>query len=154
MMLFSRDRNPNVILDPPPPPPPPPQMPPLPVAYGVMDLGAGPTAILAEKPGAAHRGYRTGEKIGAFKILAMNNHEILFDWDGQPVKKTLEELAEKKSTIPCKCCARCARAARRPANYGDRRAQRARGLTWEMRHAPACPAIRPRREPFRTVCAR
>ncbi len=39
MMLFSRDRNPNVILDPPPPPPPPPQMPPLPVAYGVMDLG-------------------------------------------------------------------------------------------------------------------
>jgi hypothetical protein len=100
MMLFSRDRNPNVILDPPPPPPPPPQMPPLPVAYGVMDLGAGPTAILAEKPGAQHRGYRTGEMIGAFKILGMNNHEILFDWDGQPVKKTLQELAEKKSTIP------------------------------------------------------
>lgn len=100
MMLFSRDRNPTVILDPPPPPPPPPQMPPLPVAYGVMDLGSGPTAILAEKPGAEHRGYRTGEKIGEFKILAMNNREILFDWDGQPVKKTLEELAEKKSSIP------------------------------------------------------
>ena len=29
--------------------------------------------------------------------MAMNNHEILFDWDGQPVKKTLEELAEQKS---------------------------------------------------------
>ena len=41
MNLFSKDRNPNVILDPPPPPPPPPQMPPLPVAYGVMDLGGG-----------------------------------------------------------------------------------------------------------------
>lgn len=99
MMLFSRDRNPNVILDPPPPPPPPPQMPPLPVAYGVMDLGSGPTAILAEKAGAQHRGYKAGETIGAFKILAMNNHEILFDWDGQPIKKSLEELAEKKSTV-------------------------------------------------------
>jgi hypothetical protein len=99
MMLFSRDRNPNVILDPPPPPPPPPQMPPLPVAYGVMDLGSGPTAIMAEKPGAQHRGYKAGETIGAFKIVAMNNHEILFDWDGQKVKKSLEELAEKKSTV-------------------------------------------------------
>ena len=99
MNLFSKDRNPNVILDPPPPPPPPPQMPPLPVAYGVMDLGAGPAAILAEKPGAAHRSYRPGEKIGAFKILAMNNREILFDWEGQPVKKTLEELADHRPTM-------------------------------------------------------
>jgi hypothetical protein len=99
MNLFSKDRNPNVILDPPPPPPPPPQMPPLPVAYGVMDLGAGPAAILAEKPGAAHRSYRPGEKIGAFKIVAMNNREILFDWDGQPVKKTLEELADHRPTM-------------------------------------------------------
>lgn len=99
LMVFSRDRNPNIILDPPPPPPPPPQMPPLPVAYGMMDLGAGPTVILAEKSGAAHRGYKAGETIGAFKILAMNSREILFDWDGQPVKKTLEELAEKKSTV-------------------------------------------------------
>lgn len=99
MNLFSRDRNPNVILDPPPPPPPPPQMPPLPVAYGVMDLGGGPTAILAEKAGATHRGYRPGEKIGAFKIVAMNNREILFDWNGQPVKKTLEELADHRPTM-------------------------------------------------------
>ena len=62
MMLFSRDRNPNVILDPPPPPPPPPQMPPLPVAYGVMDLGSGPTAILAEKLGPSIEGTRLGKR--------------------------------------------------------------------------------------------
>jgi hypothetical protein len=99
-MLFARDRNPTVILDPPPPPPPPPQMPPLPVSYGMVDIGAGPTAILAEKVGAAHHGYKPGDKIGAFKIVAMNHKEILFDWDGQPVKKTFEELAAAKSTIP------------------------------------------------------
>jgi hypothetical protein len=99
LMLFSRDRNPNVILDPPPPPPPPPEMPPLPVAYGMVDIGTGPTAILAEKPGSPHHGYKAGDTIGAFKIVAMSTKEVLFDWDGQPVKKTFEELAEKKSTV-------------------------------------------------------
>jgi len=99
LMLFSKDRNPNVILDPPPPPPPPPKMPDLPVAYGIMDLGGGPTIILAEKPGAPHRGYQAGETIGVFKIVSMDSREVLFDWEGQPVKRTLQELAEKKSTV-------------------------------------------------------
>ena len=99
-MLFARDRNPTVILDPPPPPPPPPVMPPLPVSFGMVDIGMGPTAILAEKAGAAHRSYRPGDKIGAFKIVAMNHKEILFDWDGQPVRKTFAELAAAKPTVP------------------------------------------------------
>ena len=29
----------------------------------------------------------------------MNNREILFDWNGQPVKKTLEELADHRPTM-------------------------------------------------------
>lgn len=98
-MLFAKDRNPTVILDPPPPPPPPPQMPPLPVSYGMVNIGAGPMAILAEKPGAAHHGYKPGDKIGAFTIVAMNSREILFDWDGQPVKRTFAELAAARPTI-------------------------------------------------------
>ena len=100
MMLFAKDRNPTVIIDPPPPPPPPPPMPPLPVSYGMVDIGTGPTAILAEKAGAAHHSYKAGDKIGAFKIVAMNHKEILFDWDGQPVKKTFAELAAAKATVP------------------------------------------------------
>ncbi len=99
-MVFAKDRNPNVILDPPPPPPPPPVMPPLPVAYGIMNLGAGPTAILAEKAGGKSRVYSAGERIGAFKIVAMNNQEILFDWDGKPVKRRLEELVDRTSRTP------------------------------------------------------
>lgn len=99
-MVFSRDRNSIVILDPPPPPPPapPPEpMPALPVAYGIMNLGSGPTAIMAEKPGAPSKGYRAGESIGAFKIVAMNNQEILFAWKDKQVKKTLEELVDKSA---------------------------------------------------------
>ena len=101
--LFSKDRNPNVILDPPPPPPAPKPMPPLPAAYGMIDLGDGPTVILSEKAGARHRGYRPGETIGEFKLLAINGQELTFEWDGKQVKKRLEEIIDKKaaeSTAP------------------------------------------------------
>ena len=101
--LFSKDRNPNVILDPPPPPPAPKPMPALPAAYGMIDLGGGPTVILSEKPGARHRGYRAGETIGAFKLLAINGQELTFEWEGKQVKKRLEEIIDKKaaeSTAP------------------------------------------------------
>jgi hypothetical protein len=99
-MLFARDRNPNVILDPPAAPPPPPPMPDLPVAYGVMNLGDGPTAILSVKSGAEHRGYRPGEKIGEFKVVALNNKEIVLEWQGKYVKKNFEELADRRPTVP------------------------------------------------------
>lgn len=101
--LFSRDRNPNVILDPPPPPPAPKPMPPFPAAYGMIDLGSGPTVILSERPGAKHRGYRAGETIGEFKLVAINGRELVFEWEGKQVKKRLDEIIDKKaaeSTAP------------------------------------------------------
>lgn len=101
--LFSRDRNPNVILDPPPPPPPQKPMPALPAAYGMIDLGSGPTVILSDRPGGKHRGYRAGETVGAFKLVAINGRELVFEWEGKQVKKQLEEIIDKKaaeSTAP------------------------------------------------------
>jgi hypothetical protein len=95
--VFSRDRNPTVILDPPPPPPAPKPMPNLPVTYGVMDLGGGPTIILADKPGGQSRGYRVGERIGEFKLTGLNSHEVTFDWEGKAVKRRIEELVDKKA---------------------------------------------------------
>lgn len=96
-LLFSRDRNPNVILDPPPPPPAPKPMPALPLAYGVMDLGTGPTIILVDKPGAQHHGYRVGDTIGEFKLVALTNQDVTFEWEGKPVKKRIEEIVDKKA---------------------------------------------------------
>jgi hypothetical protein len=95
-MLFSRDRNPIVIVEPPPPPPPPKPMPALPAVYGVMDLGDGaPTAMMSEKSGAPHRGVRPGEKFGEFKLLAVNSREIALEWEGKVVVKKLEELIDR-----------------------------------------------------------
>ncbi|HYO83871.1 MAG TPA: hypothetical protein VES20_20880 [Bryobacteraceae bacterium] len=95
--LFSRDRNPNVILDPPPPPPPPKPMPPLPLAYGLMDLGGGPTVIMSERSGAQHRGYRPGERIGDFKLVAIQGSELTFEWDGKLIKRKVEEIIDRRA---------------------------------------------------------
>lgn len=99
-LLLSRDRNPNVAIDPPPPPPPPPPVPPFPVAHGVINLGEGPTAILSEKAGAPHRGYKAGEKVGEFKIAAMNAEEIALEWNGQYFKRRFDELIDKSTPAP------------------------------------------------------
>lgn len=96
-MLFSKDRSSAVILDPPPPPPPPKPMPQLPSARGVMSFGGTPIVMLSEKPGAAHKGYRPGETIGDFKLLAVNNTHILFEWEGLRVLRRLEEITDKSS---------------------------------------------------------
>ncbi len=95
-MLFTRDRNPNVIVEPPKVPPPK-VMPPLPFAYGVMDFGSGPIVLLAEKAGGQNKSYHPGDKIGEFKIASVSSRDITFEWDGKEIKKRLEELVDKKA---------------------------------------------------------
>jgi hypothetical protein len=87
-MLFSPDRNPNVVVEVTPAKP----VPPFPVAYGVMDLGSGPTLLLSEKPGAPSRGYALGAKVGEFTLAAMENDEVVFEWEGQQFRKNLRDL--------------------------------------------------------------
>lgn len=98
-MLFSKDRNPTVVIEAPAPPPPKP-MPPLPVFHGLLNLGDGPTAILSEKPGAEHRDFRPGDQVGDFKLVAVNNEEIVLEWDGQTINKKIEELADHSAPPP------------------------------------------------------
>jgi hypothetical protein len=98
-MLFSKDRNPTVIVEAPAPPPPKP-MPPLPVFHGVLNLGDGPTAIMSEKPGAAHRDFRPGDQVGAFKLVALDADEIVLEWDGKTITKKVEELIDHSAPPP------------------------------------------------------
>lgn len=93
--LFSRDRNPNVILDPTPPPKQKP-VPPFPVARGVMLWpGFPPTVVLSEKPGGAQKGYHPGDTIGDWKIVSVDNQYVDFEWDGKEFKKRIDELLDK-----------------------------------------------------------
>ncbi len=90
--LFAPDRNPDVVLDAVAPKP----MPPLPVAHGVLDLGAGPTVILSERPDSPQRGYRVGEQFGEFVIAEIAPDYIVFEWEGREVRRSLEQLKPKE----------------------------------------------------------
>jgi len=93
--LFSKDRNPNVILDPVIPPPEKP-VPPFPVARGVMLWGeVPPTVVLAEKVGGQQRGYHPGEKIGEWTIVSVDNSYVVFGWNEKQFKKRIDELLDR-----------------------------------------------------------
>lgn len=92
-MLFSKDRNPTVVIEEKPTAPKP--MPPLPLLYGVMNLPDGTTAVMSEKVGAQHRGIRPGEKVGEFTLLAVSSEDITLEWDGKQVVKKIDELIDR-----------------------------------------------------------
>lgn len=98
-MLFSRDRNPTVILKPPPPPPPPTPTPDLPVASGAMTFNGETSVFLTAKPGAAQKVYRAGDTIGPFKLVSVNSSDIVFEWDGKRIEKKLAELKPKEGAV-------------------------------------------------------
>lgn len=91
-LLFSKDRNPAVVVEVEEKKP----MPALPAAFGVMDLGQGPVAFLALK-GASQRGYRAGETVGDFKLAAVTPKELTFEWEGQRVIRKVEELRAEQA---------------------------------------------------------
>ena len=94
-MLFSKDRNSQVIVDPPKPPDPPKPLPPLPAVYGVMNIGDGPTVMMSEKSGGRQRGVHPGEKIGEFKLVSANSDELVLAFENRTVKKKVDELIDR-----------------------------------------------------------
>lgn len=98
-MLFSRDRNPDVEIEEKAAPPPKP-MPKLPTFYGVLAIGDSVTAILSEKVGARQRGFRPGESVGEFKLVSANANDIVFSWEGQEIRKKVDDLIDRTAQQP------------------------------------------------------
>ncbi|MGC2657293.1 MAG: hypothetical protein WA324_04900 [Bryobacteraceae bacterium] len=96
--VFSRDRNPNVIVKPTAPPPEPP-MPPLPALYGVFMVGDHPTIFLGigNQP---QRGYEAGARVGDFTLVGFDSKSVTFDWNRKEIKRSLEELAQNQVATP------------------------------------------------------
>jgi hypothetical protein len=93
--LFSKDRNPNVVVEAPKPPPEIP-MPALPIYHGQMAFGE-PVAILSlPKDAANQKGYHAGDKVGEFKLVAFDSDRIELEWNGKKVERKPEELAPKE----------------------------------------------------------
>jgi hypothetical protein len=97
--LFSKDRNPQVVLDPVVPPKEKP-IPAFPVARGVLLWeGTPPVVMLSLRPGGPQRGYRMGDHIGDWKILAVDSQYITFEWDGKEFKKRIDELMDRSAQV-------------------------------------------------------
>lgn len=94
--LFSKDRNPDIVVEPPKVEAPKP-MPPLPVVYGVLGLPSGTKAIMAEKAGAPSHPVRQGDKIGEFTIAALDPQSVTFDWDGKEISKKIDDLIDRST---------------------------------------------------------
>ena len=96
-MLFSKDRNPTVVIEVPPAKPEPP-MPALPKYHGQMAIGE-PVVFLsiANQP---ERGYHAGEEIGDFRIANFDLDKIAFEWRGKTVERNVADLAPKEEPPP------------------------------------------------------
>jgi hypothetical protein len=93
-MLFSKDRNPTIILPPVEVKPPKP-MPPLPLLYGVMGLPSGPVALMSEGPGKSSKGYRKEEMVGEFKIADLTTKQITLKWEDKTITKDINQMMDR-----------------------------------------------------------
>lgn len=98
--LFSKDRNPNVIIEVAPPPPPKPEepVPPRPAYFGQMAF-AEPVLLLSGEKGG-QKGFHVGDKVGPFKLLAFNRETVTFEWNGKTLEYPVTELKQKEATAP------------------------------------------------------
>ena len=97
--LFSKDRNPNVVIEVPPPKPVK-VMPPLPQVAGVMGLPSGMMALMSERAEVRPHGVRVNEVVGDFKVIGITPQVISFEWDGKRVDKKVEELLARAPAPP------------------------------------------------------
>lgn len=112
-LLFSRDRNPTVIIEVAAPKP----VPPLPHYYGVMNFGDGPRVILA-LPGKPQKSCVAGDKIGDFVLAAIEPAGLVFEWEGKQIRKRFDELRDRGEAPPApqQAAAAAAQAAAAPQN--------------------------------------
>jgi len=91
-MLFSKDRNPTVVVEPPKAPPEP-VMPALPSYSGQMAIGE-PVIFLSGANNVQH-GYHAGDQVGDFKLVSFDEDKIAFEWNGKSIERKPEDLRPK-----------------------------------------------------------
>ncbi len=95
--LFSKDRNPTVVVEVPPRKPDPP-MPPLPQYHGQMAMFGDPVVFLSTPEAAAtQKSYRAGDKVGPFQIVSFDQEKITLTWESKTIERKLSELAPKEA---------------------------------------------------------
>jgi hypothetical protein len=92
--LFAADRNADIVVEAPVVEKPKP-MPPLPVSTGVMKLPSGVKAFMADKSGEPTHVVTVNDTIGEFKIVALDEQNVTFEWSGKQITKKIEDLIDR-----------------------------------------------------------
>ena len=75
-------------------------------------------AIMSVGPKGPHRDYQPGDKVGEFKLVAVNNEELVLEWEGQTIRKKVDEILDRArqpvAPGPVAAAATAAAAASRP----------------------------------------
>lgn len=96
--MFSKDRNPTVVIEEAPKPPEEP-VPTFPVVFGVMQLGGPITVFMSDGKTADQKGYRPGDKVGSFELVSATKDEFTFKWKDKTFVKKLADLKEKPGQL-------------------------------------------------------
>ena len=87
---------------------------PLPVLFGIADLGGGPTALLAPSEGAKAQWVSPGQSVGGFMLREIGDERLVFVRDGRRFAALPDELRPGRDRVPVRA-APIAGAHRRPA---------------------------------------
>lgn len=109
-LLFSKDRNPDVVVEVAAPKP----VPPLPLYYGLMNFGEGPRVILAVQ-GKGQKTYGVGDRVGEFLLAAVEPEGLVFEWEDRRIRAKFEELRDKSGAAASQPQQAAAQAAPAPA---------------------------------------
>ncbi|MCC6538312.1 MAG: hypothetical protein IT162_12220 [Bryobacterales bacterium] len=96
--MFSKDRNPTVVIEEAPKPPEEP-VPTFPVVFGVMQLGGPITVFMSDGKTTEQKGYRPGDKVGAFELVSASKDEFTFKWKDKTFVKTLADLKQRPGQL-------------------------------------------------------
>lgn len=104
-LLFHRDRNSEIIVEVAPPEVV--QQPPLPALSGLVDLGGGPTALMAAKSGDTPTWFDLGDKVGDYVFAGVEGDKVKLTWSEQEFLVAREDMAaapppSKKTSGPRK----------------------------------------------------
>ncbi len=109
-LLFSKDRNPDVVIEVAAPKP----VPPLPHYYGLMNFGDEPRVILAVQ-GQGQKSYVAGDRVGEFRLAAVEPEGLVFEWEDRTIRAKFEQLRDKSGAAAAQPQQAAAQAAPAPA---------------------------------------
>lgn len=69
----------------------------LPVLHGIADLGEGPSALLAERPGMRAQWVRPGEVVGPYQLESIGRDRLVLSRNGRRIEATATELRNPAS---------------------------------------------------------